>query len=269
MEKEINPKYLEIKEHLKNVLKTAKKLGLNVIPGGGYTMGYDLNNLPPYPVGLFGALSIVEGPGSRCKLGLTFDETQSLEAGFNYSFPAKSNKRKKLNQELVNVGIELNGIVQTKKTKYHKTSNNASMAWEAFSGAGLQGVAVVGSNTQPKTVEDKKKILEAVYKKLKLQKLPDTTEEEAVLQAALSNKEALEQILDLAEQLKAPTNPVITFSEAVNAAPDLDFVLEPTWAPQASLSFTVPANFNPGVAQVAVGEELPNGEQEYTGDEEE
>ncbi len=103
----------ELKEYLKNVLKTAKKLGVNVQPGGGYSMGYDMNNLPPYPVGLFGALSIVEGAGARCKLGLTFDQTQSLEAGFNGCEPNAKNKKKKIkrnfktDEELFKIGVEL------------------------------------------------------------------------------------------------------------------------------------------------------------------
>ena len=111
-----NTKYTELKEHLTNVLKTAKKLGLSIEPGGGYTMGYDINNLPPYPVGLFGALSIVEGPGARCKLGLTFDETESLESGFNCSYPNTKNKKKKKKRnfkpdtELIKLGTELSSI---------------------------------------------------------------------------------------------------------------------------------------------------------------
>jgi hypothetical protein len=108
-----NTKYIQLREHLKNVLKTAKKLGLIVRQSGGYSMGYDINNLPPYPVGLFGALSIVEGPGARCKLGLTFDETQSLEAGFNgVELDTKNKKKKKrkvfkIDDELIRIGAEL------------------------------------------------------------------------------------------------------------------------------------------------------------------
>lgn len=108
-----NTKYTALTEHLKNILKTAKKLGLNVQPGGGYSMGYSINNLPPYPVGLFGALSIVDGQGGRCKLGLTFDETESLEAGFNGNFPDARNKTKKKRKsfkpdaELIKIGGEL------------------------------------------------------------------------------------------------------------------------------------------------------------------
>lgn len=108
-------KYAELKEHLKNVLKTAKKLGLIVHPEGGYSMGYDLNNLPPYAVGLFGALSIVEGQGARCKLGLTFDQTQSLEAGFDGRYPDKKKKKRKgflLDEELMKIGAELTAFAQ-------------------------------------------------------------------------------------------------------------------------------------------------------------
>lgn len=108
-----NTKYAELKERLKGVLKTAKRIGLNVQSNGGYSMGYDINNLPPYPVGLFGALSIVEGHGARCRLGLTFDETESLEAGFNGCFLEQKNKKKKKRRnfkpdtELMKIGVEL------------------------------------------------------------------------------------------------------------------------------------------------------------------
>lgn len=121
-----NQKYSEIKEHLKNVLKTAKRLGLNVVVGGGYSMGYDINNLPPYPVGLFGALSIVEGPGARCKLGLPFDDTESLEAGFNGQMPRKK-KGFKLNKELMDVGLELSRLVQPRLRGAYKNYSMEGM----------------------------------------------------------------------------------------------------------------------------------------------
>lgn len=123
-------KYVELKEHLKNVLKTAKKLGLNVQTGGGYAMGYDINNLPPYPVGLIGALSIVEGQGARCKLGLTFDQTQSLEAGFDGRYPdTKSKKKKKrknfqIDTELMRVGVELTAFAQKPKPLKYNSNND-------------------------------------------------------------------------------------------------------------------------------------------------
>lgn len=123
-------KYSELKVYLEGILKTAKKLGLNVQPGGGYTMGYDISNLPPYPVGLYGALSIIEGPGARCKLGLTFDQTQSLEAGFNGIFPDTKNKKKKkrknfdIDAELVKLGAELSFSLRRQPRRSKSFYNN-------------------------------------------------------------------------------------------------------------------------------------------------
>ncbi len=108
-------------KQLKNALKTAKKLGLSVAPGGGYAMSYDINNPPPYQVGLYGALSIIEGPAARSRLGLTFDETMALEAGFNGT-GAKSRKKpakrsKKFKPELYKLGEELAKDFALKKKK--------------------------------------------------------------------------------------------------------------------------------------------------------
>ena len=94
-------------KQLSNVLRVAKKLGLNVVPNGGYAMSYSINRLPPYPVGLFGALSIVDGEGARGKLGLSFDETQAIEAGFNGQGNKKQKKRGRTYPELEAIGIEL------------------------------------------------------------------------------------------------------------------------------------------------------------------
>ncbi len=81
MNKEIN--YEALSWRLQNAINVGKKLGLNIIPGGGYAMDYSFSRIPKYPVGLFGALSIVEGAGARSKLGLTYIQTSALEAGFN------------------------------------------------------------------------------------------------------------------------------------------------------------------------------------------
>ena len=109
-------KYEKLNEYLKGVLKTAKKLGLRVEPNGGYSMGYSINNLPPYPVGLMGALSIIEGEGARCKLGLTFDETMSLEYGFNTRVPDKKERRKrKFYPELWKIGADLGATLIKKR----------------------------------------------------------------------------------------------------------------------------------------------------------
>lgn len=97
--------YENLLKQIRNALKTAKKLGLKVVSGGGYAMSYDINNPPPYPVGLFGALSIVEGPAARGRLGLTFDETMSLEAGFNGK--KKPRKVRRFVPELYKIGQEL------------------------------------------------------------------------------------------------------------------------------------------------------------------
>lgn len=135
-----NEKYEALREHLKQMLKTAKKLGLNVRQGGGYSMGYDVNNLPPYAVGLFGALSIVEGAGARGKLGLTFEETMSLEAGFEgHVLPKKSKKKKKkIYLELVKLGAELSlGLFRQKAVPRIKSAKQQIVgANDLWSGGG-------------------------------------------------------------------------------------------------------------------------------------
>jgi hypothetical protein len=75
--------YEALSTRLYKAIKIAKKLGLQVIPGGGYSMDASFRKVPTYPVGLFGALSIVEGQEARGKLGLTYLQTAALEAGFN------------------------------------------------------------------------------------------------------------------------------------------------------------------------------------------
>lgn len=146
-----NSKYSELKEHLQDVLKTAKKLGLDVQPAGGYSMGYDINNLPPYPVNLFGALSIVEGSGARCKLGLTFDETQSLEAGFNGCSPDIKNKKKKrkrtfkINAELMKLGAELRFMFHRRPRGY---SMGTRSTWETYRDMPVAPVSVKQTKKQ-------------------------------------------------------------------------------------------------------------------------
>ncbi len=83
---------------LKKRLSVAERLGLTIVPGGGYSTGYSLFNLPPHAVGLFGALSIVEGEGSRSKLGLTYKQTRDIELGFDiWKDDNKFDKKRKMN----------------------------------------------------------------------------------------------------------------------------------------------------------------------------
>lgn len=114
--------YSELHERLSYMIKTARKLGLNVRPGGGYVdSSYSINNMPDYTVGLFGALSIVFGPDIRSRLGLSYEESQSLEVGFNNgkSFnKLKTPKRIKLNQELINIGTSLANIVFKRRIEW-------------------------------------------------------------------------------------------------------------------------------------------------------
>lgn len=114
MIKEIN--YEALSKRLHKAINVAKKIGLSIIPRGGYAMDYDINKLPPYSVGLFGALSIVEGPGARSKLDLTYLQTSALEAGFNsvlYSnapttiTPPKRIKKDEVYLKLEAIGKEL------------------------------------------------------------------------------------------------------------------------------------------------------------------
>lgn len=81
-------KLADIKKYLQSILATAKKLGLDVVAGGGYASSiHNINNLPKYPVSLLGAISLIEGMPARDVLNkrfrLTFDETMALELGFN------------------------------------------------------------------------------------------------------------------------------------------------------------------------------------------
>lgn len=89
----------DIGKYLRNILKTAKRLGLVIIPSGGYASSYhNINNLPQYEVGLLGAISVIEGMGARDilqkRFGLTFNETMEIETGFNgVRKPKKMNKK--------------------------------------------------------------------------------------------------------------------------------------------------------------------------------
>lgn len=86
-------------------LNEARNLGISIAPNGGYASGYNKDKLPPYSVGLFGALSVVLGDDARSKIGLTFNETMALEAAFN-SRPSKL-KKKKAYPELEALGKKL------------------------------------------------------------------------------------------------------------------------------------------------------------------
>jgi hypothetical protein len=190
-------KYTELKNYLTSALKTAKKLGLNVQPGGGYSMGYDLNNLPPYAVGLFGALSIVEGAGARCKLGLTFDQTEALEAGFNGCLPNSQNKKKKNRRslspdmELMRIGAELTllfqGQLRARPTARVNTWEND--AWDV-------PVKKPSPFGEPLPPHKKKAILGAKQKKI-IKEMG-----EKIAQAAPQNKEDIvEKIMALADAI--------------------------------------------------------------------
>lgn len=99
--------YEELFNRLKDMLYEAKQLGLVIQPKGGYAMGFNKNNLPIYPVGLFGALSIVKGQGARNTLGLTFEQTMSLEQGFNGPSITSFNKKKCKHPQLERIGKRL------------------------------------------------------------------------------------------------------------------------------------------------------------------
>jgi len=231
-------KYTELKEHLKNVLKTAKKLGLNVQPCGGYSMGYDINNLPPYPVGLFGALSIVEGPGARCKLGLTFDETESLEAGFNGCFTDTKNKKKKKRRnfkpdiQLLKLGAELTlnlhkprsrgwgdgpygtgdyfGLEPAFAAQPQKMQANPQGFYVGNTSFGDMGTITLSysGNVAPANEEEKKKLVDE--KKKHLTKMLDGIQVKDAQPAPLQQKEVAELKQQLIEQLAAlPNNPAL------------------------------------------------------------
>lgn len=213
----VNPvKYAEIKEHLKNVIKTAKKLGLVVQPGGGYTMSYDINNLPPYPVGLYGALSIVEGPGARCKLGLTFDETESLEAGFNGTYPNFSKKKKKkgsVSKELMTVGAELSQLVYKRPTHDSWDVLDAPIQKKkqsyAFGEVSFAGQSISGKKKKvPKTAVNVNAAVVAELKKKQKAKILDEMIKGVVAKQAQAapgdeaiKKEMMDKIVALADAL--------------------------------------------------------------------
>lgn len=217
-----NPKYLEIKEHLKNVLKTAKRLGLQIRPGGGYAMGYDFNNLPPYPVGLFGALSIVEGQGARCKLGLTFEETDCLEAGFNGNAPKAKRKRAKVNKELMVIGFELRQYIY----KEPKPRGYSTLAKNNFIDDDFQPEMAPKKKAQPvfaempafvnqpadqlgaAAIKAKKKqdILDelAAGLKEKVANVPQEEQVKVIVAEALKNKDIAKQLVKLADAMNIP-----------------------------------------------------------------
>ena len=97
-------------------LNEARNLDMVIVPNGGYASGYTKDKLPPYPVGLFGALSVILGDDARSKIGLTFNETMALEAAFN-NRPSKL-KKKKAYPELEALGKKLvNDYCYGKKKK--------------------------------------------------------------------------------------------------------------------------------------------------------
>lgn len=203
--------YTELKDYLTRVLKTAKKLGLVVEPNGGYSMGYDINNLPPYPVGLFGALSIVEGAGARCKLGLTYEQTESLESGFNGCFPSAQNKKKKKRRtfkpdmELMKVGAELTLLFQKQRPsglRYTNTWDAADAPWEG---------AVIKAKPNPfgEPMPKKKKAVPAYIPQALEDKIAAKKKQikdmmaEKMAQPAPQNEAVVEKIMELANAMAA------------------------------------------------------------------
>lgn len=105
-------------------LKDIKTLGVIIVPNGSYATGYNRDRLPPYQVGLIGALSLLYGDSARSSLGISFDESMALERGFNgdrskdIKYIIKGRKRKenpiykfhqighKLIQEIYYTGLE-------------------------------------------------------------------------------------------------------------------------------------------------------------------
>jgi hypothetical protein len=111
--------YEVLLKRLHKALNVAKKLGLEIIPGGGYATDYSIHKLPKYRVGLFGALSIVDGQGARSKLGLTYLQTSAIEAGFNsvphYDAPVVVSSPRKIKKDEVYLKLEAIGKELAKK----------------------------------------------------------------------------------------------------------------------------------------------------------
>lgn len=107
--------YSELRNKLKKALEEAFNIGLTISPNGGYAMSYSKDKLPPYAVGLFGALSIIMGPGARSRLGLSYDETIVLEDAFRSRLNVKKPRLKKLYPGLDALGHELRDLVLQKR----------------------------------------------------------------------------------------------------------------------------------------------------------
>jgi len=101
-----------LRTKLADSIKEAKNLGMTIVPGGSYSTIYTKDNLPPYPVGLFGALSIVNGSEARSKLGLTYKQTEAIECGFNGD--SIRGKKNKAHKELYMLGNDLRKLVYDK-----------------------------------------------------------------------------------------------------------------------------------------------------------
>lgn len=131
-------KYTKIKEHLIKVLDEAVKLGLQVIPNGGYAAGYDKEKLPSYAVGLYGALSVVDGQEGRQSLGLTFDETQAIENGFNGQYEKRNKKQKsKYYPDLEKMGLELaQNISNARRDGWHSFPVHNTMTTGSYGSYG-------------------------------------------------------------------------------------------------------------------------------------
>jgi hypothetical protein len=107
-----------LKARLIDAIEEVKKLGVKVEARGGYSTGYNRDNLPPRPVGLFGALALVEGENARSKLGLSFDDTTFLEDGFNGVNTHRIDKKKAYSivmNEFYILGKEIRLIIAPKK----------------------------------------------------------------------------------------------------------------------------------------------------------
>lgn len=269
---EPSTKYDELKKYLKNILKTAKKLGLQVQPGGGYAMGYDINNLPPYQVGLFGALSIIEGQGARCKFGptfgLSFDDTETLEAGFNGNMNTKKRKKNyKPNKELLMIGMELSRLVYR-----HQLPQQKKRPWEddnILAPSYDSGIQVSFDDGPAKVLKEDKgwkpSYMSNDSKAKKAKLLADLanslTPKEAqaapsahgiqpaaapidhadiLVKAALSNKEILDKLVALADQLSN--------QNSLHTGQNIADLLLPQTTP-AVIGTNVVADFNSGFFQ--------------------